>query len=258
MKFSNNGLYKLHNKDWLEKQIIAGKCVASILNKCKSLIEEHTPISIIDFEPIIDQEMKEYNCIPTFFGYRGFPSKMCTSLNNELVHGFMRDIKLKDGDVLKLDLGATYEGAIADSATTCIYGNPISNEHVRMLEVCKNALQVGINAVKIGEHLGVIGDTIFKYVKSSGFGLITDLGGHALWYNQPHAPPFVSNRQEYNDGIRIQPGLAICIEPLICMGSPKITTKSDGWTITTQGINCHEEHSIFVEEDGVKIISSRI
>ena len=194
---------------------------------------------------------------PTFKGYKGFPSAICTSVNEHLVHGIVTEYVLKDGDIITIDLGATYEGAIGDAASTFVYGNTKSKEATRMIDLCKQALYAGIKAIKVGSRLGVIGDAIHKLVKDSGFGLIVNYGGHGINYNTPHAPPFVSNRSSVNDGIRIQPGLSIAIEPMLVMGDTKTHILNDNWTVVASGISCHHEHSVFITNDSVHIMTEK-
>lgn len=262
--FSTNTFVKLKNEAWFQKQKQAGACVATILKLCKELVDQHLPNTTLEsFQFILDTVMIGYECTPTFHNYKGFPRKLCISINEELVHGVYDPFRiLKDGDVIKFDLGATFEEAIADAAITCIYGEPRAQEHVRLIKATQDALYAGINAIAVGRHLGVIGNAIYKSVKDTGFGLINNYGGHGIdgivdGKNVPHAPPFVANKSEPNEGIRIQPGLAIAIEPMCIIGRDVTTTvsKLDNWTVSTPGISSHFEHSIFIKEDKIHIMT---
>ena len=115
----------------------------------------------------------------------------------------------------------------------------------------------GIEAIKVGSQLGVIGHAIHKYGKSKGFGVINQYGGHGLDWNAPHAPPFVANKAEINEGIRIQPGLAIAIEPQLVIGSTNTRVLDDGWTVVTDDIGAHFEHSVYVHENHVEVLTDR-
>jgi methionyl aminopeptidase len=177
-----------------------------------------------------------------------------------LVHGIVNDYVLKDGDVVSCDFGATYNGAVADAARTWIYKIPKSSEHVRLLKTCKEVLFAGAQAIKIGNRVGSIGFAIDKIVKKSGFGLITNYGGHGLGISEvgkgiPHASPFIFNKSTPMEGIMIQYGLAIAIEPMMTIGEPKTKTLDDGWTVVTPGISCHFENTYTIMEDGVHIIT---
>ena len=246
----------LKDYNWLAKQKHAGRCVANILNACGIAIESGPPnLFLRDLEELAVKYLDEMECLPTFKNYRGFPSSICTSVNEQLVHGVVTDYKLVDGDVITIDLGATYQGVIADAARTFIYGTPKSKEIVRMLKVCEEALNVGIKAAKVGARLGAVGHSIHKYVKDSGFSLITKYGGHGIDFNKPHAEPFVSNRANINDGIRIHSGLTIAIEPMLVMGDTKTKVIDDKWTVIASGIACHYEHSIFIDSDFTHIVT---
>jgi methionyl aminopeptidase len=130
---------------------------------------------------------------------------------------------------------------------------------VALIAATKEALMQGINAVRVGNRIGAIGDSIYRYAKDKGYKVIETYGGHGISDNTPHDQPFVSNRSDPSKGIKIQPGLTIAIEPMLLPYNSQLTTKvgSDGWTIYTEEIGAHEEHSVFVHEDHVEIITDR-
>ncbi len=255
--FLENGLITLKDSNWLNKQRIAGKCVASTLMLLESMIKYKFEGTLLEYNNEAEKHIASFGCTPTFKNYKGFPSGVCISVNKELVHGIPSDKKLQDGDVISFDLGATYEGAIADSAITVIFGTPKSNKHVELIKATNESLLAGINAIAVDKRLGVIGNAISKKAKEYGFGLVTRYGGHGLEWDKPHAPPFVSNKASVDEGIRIQPGLAIAIEPMLTIGVPETKTLNDGWTVVTNDIGAHFEHSIYVHEDRVEIITDR-
>lgn len=259
MNSQSHDLIILKDAFWLERQKIAGQCVAGILKTLNKMVVEKTPnISLKDMEVEAIQQLKAANCTATFKDYKGFPGAVCLSVNRQLVHGIPTNYILQEGDVVKFDLGATYNGAIADAAITSIYGKPKSNTHVELIKMCNNALYEAIKSIKIGKQLGCIGYAIHRYVTSkTNFGLVTNYGGHGINENQPHASPFVANKSKSNEGIRIQAGLTIAIEPMLTIGSPQTSLSKDGWTVLTEGINCHVEHTIFVHNDSVEIITWR-
>lgn len=255
--FSEMSLVTLKDQKWFERQTVAGKCVGSILKNLNNIITSRSNnLNLKDLENEAIKQFKEWNCKPTFLGYKGFPGAICLSVNRELVHGIPKDYILQDGDVVKFDLGATYEGAIADAAATAIYGTPKSPTHTDLIAVCKGALDHAIKAVAIGKRLGCIGYAIHKYVNGrSRYGLITKYGGHGLDYEIPHAPPFVANKAQPTEGIRIQAGLALAIEPMVVMGDTNHRVSEDGWTVTTPDVGAHFEHSILVGEDKVHVLT---
>lgn len=256
--FSSNGFFKLKNQDWLNKQRVAGKVVAKTLNLLLDQVNNKTNLTLIELNELAEKFIYNNNCTPTFKNYKGFPAGVCISVNKQLVHGIPTDYKLQDGDVVSFDLGATYEGAIADSAVTCIFGEPKSKEHVKLIQTTEEALVNAINLIKIGNQLGCIGDVIFKHAKRNNFSVVTQYGGHGLDWNEPHASPFVCNKSELNEGIHIQPGLTLAIEPLFVIGnSSKTNISKDGWTVYADNICCHFEHTIFIHENYVEIITDR-
>lgn len=257
MSFQNHNLIKLKDSNWLSRQQVAGKCVAGVLQTLNEMVVNKAPnLSLKQMEDEALRQILAAQCTPTFQGYKGFPGAICLSVNKQLVHGIPSDYLLQEGDVVKFDLGATYQGAIADAAVTAIYGKPKSPQHVELLEVCKESLNQAIKSIQIGKNLGCIGNTIHKYVTSrSRFSLITDYGGHGIDENIPHAPPFVANKAKANEGPRIQEGLAIAIEPMLVIGDNITRIASDGWTVITAGIGAHFEHSIYVGLDKIHIVT---
>ncbi len=255
--FVSNGFFTLKGQDWLEKQRVAGAVVAKCLKHLEQRVKEKTNLTTKELSLEAEQIILDNKCTPTFKGYKGFPEAVCISVNKELVHGIPKDNKLEEGDVVSFDLGATFEGAIADSAITCIYGEPKSSRHQELILATEQALLEGIRAVKVGDRLGVIGNAISKYAKSKGFGLVTLYGGHGLTWNVPHDQPFVANKSDPNMGPRIHPGLTIAIEPMLTLGSPETKIMPDNWTVMTSDIGSHFEHSIYVNEDHVEIVTLR-
>jgi methionyl aminopeptidase len=255
--FNTSGLFKLKNQDWLDKQRVAGKIAAGALVNLQKQVESKTTYSLIELNASAEEFIINAGGFPTFKGYKGFPAGVCISVNKNLVHGIPTNYQLQEGDVVSFDLGVTIEGAIADTAITCIYGQPKLERHVALVKATEESLMKGIAAIQVGKKLGCIGHAIYRYAKGCGFPVITKYGGHGLDWNIPHASPFVENKSELDQGIRIQPGLAIAIEPMLVMGSTETRTLEDGWTVATDDVGAHFEHSIFVHPDHVEIITSR-
>lgn len=255
--FGGTGFFTLKGQDWLEKQRIAGRIAANALTTLQKEVENKTTKSLIELNNIIEELITNAGGFPTFKGYKGFPAGVCISVNKQLVHGIPTDYKLQDGDIVSFDLGVTIDGAIADTAITCIYGEPKNERHVKLVKATEEALTRGIQAIAVGNRLGCIGHAIGRYAKGQGFNVINNYGGHGLDWDTPHAPPFVANKADLEDGFRIQPGLAIAIEPMLVLGSTFTQTSSDGWTVMTDDVGAHFEHSIFVHEDRVEIITDR-
>lgn len=255
--FSENSLVRLKDKDWLEKQRVAGRIAAETLLLLEGHVKSRTFHSMLALNEVAEHYITKNGGTPTFKGYKGFPAGVCISVNKEMVHGIPKDTILDDGDIVSFDLGVTYQGAIADTAITCIFGKPHSDRHVTLVKATEECLMKGIEAIQVGKRLGVIGNAISRHAKTYGFGVINNYGGHGLDWDIPHAPPFVENKSDESRGIRIQPGLAIAIEPMLVLGSTATTTLNDGWTVVTPDLSAHFEHSVFVHEDHVEIITDR-
>jgi len=255
--FSENSLVRLKDKDWLEKQRVAGRIAAETLLLLEGFVKGRTFHSLIALNEVAEHYIIKNGGTPTFKGYKGFPAGVCISVNKEMVHGIPKDVVLDDGDIVSFDLGVTYQGAIADTAITCIFGTPHSERHVTLVKATEECLMKGIEAIQVGKRLGVIGNAISRHAKTYGFGVINNYGGHGLDWDIPHAPPFVENKSDDSRGIHIQPGLAIAIEPMLVLGSTATTTLNDGWTVVTPDLSAHFEHSVFVHQDHVEIINDR-
>lgn len=259
--FATNGFFKLKNQDWLDKQRIAGKVAAGALSLLENFVKNKTTLNAKQLNNLAEEYIQDNNCLPTFKGYKGFPSGVCISINKELVHGIPKEYYFQEGDVISFDLGATYKGSIADSALTCIYGTPKTDQHVKLLRATEESLMRGIASIKVGNHLGCIGDAIYNFLKKD-YGVITKYGGHGIDTAEdgtgiPHAAPFVANKSNINEGPRIQPGLVIAIEPMAVIGGTQTYIDKDNWTVVGSGISAHYEHSVYVHNDYVEIVTAR-
>lgn len=257
----NGNMCVLHDEQWLKRQRIAGKVAAQTLSLLESLVKDKTAKSLLELDQIAEEFIVSHGCSPSFKSYKGFPASVCMSVDNEtshaMVHGIPFDYRLQDGDLISFDLGATFEGSIGDTALTCIFGEPREDKHVKLIEDTKAALMKGIEAVKVGERLGVIGQAIYGYAHQKGYGVINNYGGHSLTYDTPHAFPFVSNRSSADEGVRICAGMTIAIEPMLVFGSTKTWTGKDGWTVFSEKTSSHEEHTIFIHSDRAEIMTDR-
>lgn len=245
----------LKDENWICRQRVAGKCVKECLEFANDKIL-NSSLSTLEISQQCYQIMLKHNCEPTFFNYKGFPGYCCISINKELVHGIPKDIVPQEGDVVKVDLGATYQGAIADAAITVIKGKAKLISHIDMVNTCKMALENAINNIKLPCRLGIIGNSINYIVKKTKFGLITDYGGHGIEENTPHGSPFVSNKASKDEGVRLQPGMTLAIEPMVVHGETKNWVGSDGWTVFTNDVGSHFEKTIFIHADHVEVVTN--
>lgn len=194
--------------------------------------------------------------VPSFKGLYNFPASICTSINNEIVHGIpSRKRVLIEGDVVSIDVGVFYEGYHTDSATTVAVGD-VPAESDRLLEVTRVALDAGVAAATAGNHLGDIGAAVQQVVEREGFSVVRDLVGHGIGTGF-HEEPQVPNYGKPKRGIRLVPGLTIAIEPMVNVGKPGIRTMPDRWTVVTlDGTrSAHFEHTVAVTENGPRVLT---
>jgi methionyl aminopeptidase len=261
--FSNNSFIRLHDDQWIADLRVAGKCCAEIMVLLEDLIKNETKLSLLDLDNFIGEEITKRNCIATFKDYKKFPNFACISVNNELVHGVPKQRYLKQGDLISFDFGATYNNSIADTAITMIFGHPKSNEDRDLIETTKLCLDNAIKAVAVGKRIGVIGDIIYKTAKNDQFRTINTYGGHGIvgilnGQNLPHGDPFICNRAEPNEGVRIQNNMVFAIEPLLTRGDTKTYIDPlDNWTVTTVRNNSHFEHTIAIVNNKVEVVTQR-
>jgi methionyl aminopeptidase len=257
MTIDNGKIIILKDREWINRQKVAGDVVKNIHQEFFKMIKGMSSnLTISCFEKVANDIINNSGCTPTFLHYRGFPTSVCASLNKELVHGFAnRDIVLQPGDLLTLDIGVTFQSAIADCAVTYLYGKPKDDKIMKLLLSCQNALYDAIEVFKPGNRIGEIGNKIYKRSKDDGFGVITMYGGHGIDNDTPHAEPFISNKSSSNEGFIIRPGMSIAIEPMFILGKNTNTkVLNDKWTVITKEIGVHFEHSVTLDKDGNKHI----
>lgn len=192
---------------------------------------------------------------PSFKGYEGFPYALCISVNDEVVHGFPSKRKLKDGDIVSIDIGACYKGYHGDSAWSYKVGS-ITDEDKYLLEHTEKALYEGIKQVKPGNHIGDISNAIEVYATAHNLGIVKELVGHGVG-TTVHEDPEVPNYGMAGKGPRLREGMVIAIEPMLTLGSPDIYVDSNDWTVITddESRSAHYEHTVAVTSDGVKILT---
>lgn len=214
-------------------------------------------ISTKELDAIAEEFIRSHpGASPAFKGLYGFPGSACTSINEEIVHGIPSAKRvLKDGDLVKLDAGVKFEGYFTDSAITVAVG-AIDHESQRLMDVTRAALDAGIEAARVGNHIGDIGAAIEAVVKAAGFSTAADLVGHYVG-SKPHGDPQVPNYGTPGRGPRLLPGLTIAIEPMVNIGKAATRTLKDKWTIVTQdgSRSAHFEHTVAITEAGPRILS---
>jgi methionyl aminopeptidase len=211
-----------------------------------------------DLDAIADQFIRSHpGAKPSFKGLYNFPASICSSINNEIVHGIPSKKRvLYEGDVVSIDVGVQYEGYHTDSATTVAVGS-VNDESRHLLQVTREALDAGVAVAKAGNHLGDIGAAIQAVVEAAGFSVVRDLVGHGIGTGF-HEEPQVPNYGKPNRGIRLVPGLTIAIEPMVNVGKPGIRTMPDKWTVVTIDgkRSAHFEHTVAITEDGPRVLTA--
>lgn len=215
-------------------------------------------MSTADLDRIAEEFIRSHaGAVPSFKGLYNFPASICSSINNEIVHGIpSRKRVLSEGDVVSIDVGVHYEGYHTDSATTVAVG-VVNEESQRLLDVTRSALDAGVNAARAGNHLGDIGAAVQAVVEAAGFSVVRDLVGHGIGTGF-HEEPQVPNYGKPNRGIRLAPGLTIAIEPMVNVGKPGIRTMPDRWTVVTIDgkRSAHFEHTVAITENGPRVLTA--
>ena len=230
-----------------------GKILAGILKK---LTESVKPgITTNDLEKLARELVLSNGVKPSFLGYDGYPAALCTSVNDEIVHGVPSDRVLEDGDVLKLDMGVLHKGFHTDSAVTVLIGKGDGHK-IKLINVTKEALRVGISKAKVGSTLGDIGSAVQNYVEQNGFNVVRDLVGHGIG-RELHEPPQVMNYGEAGEGEELRAGMVIAIEPMVVTGDWKIKNSKDGFGFVTKdgGLAAHFEHTVAITKKGPIILT---
>ncbi|MGX5458165.1 type I methionyl aminopeptidase [Bacillus cereus] len=232
----------------------AGRIVALTHQELKQHI---TPgITTKELDQIAEKTIQKYGATPSFKGYNGFPGSICASVNEELVHGIPGKRKLKEGDIISIDIGAKYNGYHGDSAWTYPVGN-ISESVQKLLDVTEKSLYLGLEQVKPGERLSNISHAVQTHVEENGFSTVREYVGHGIGQDL-HEDPQIPHYGPPNRGPRLKPGMVICVEPMVNQGRRYVKTLSDDWTVVTvDGKWCaHFEHTIALTEAGYEILTT--
>lgn len=208
-------------------------------------------VKTIDLDTFAEEFIRDHGAEPGFKGYGGFPYSLCISVNDVVVHGFPSDYELQDGDIVSVDCGTIYEGFYGDSAFTFAVGT-VSQEARQLMDVTRKSLELGIKAVQPGARIGDIGYAIQSYAEGFGFGVVREMVGHGLGRNM-HEAPEVPNYGKRGQGKLLQPGMVLCIEPMITQGKRRIYQERDGWTIRTmdRSLSAHFEKAVAIGPDGM-------
>jgi len=241
-------MISLKSKREIEIMRQAGAILRQVFAEVKLAIKPD--VSTNDLDTIAEKVIYDAGGEPAFKGYRGFPKTACISVNEEVVHGIPGERKLKEGDIVSLDVGVKFNGYYADAARTWPVGR-ISSEARELIKTSEKAISEGLAAYRSGCRIGDLSESIQKYVESRGFSVIRDYVGHGIG-RAIHEEPQVPNYGNAGRGPKMEPGLVLAIEPMVAEGHFAVETLDDGWTVVTKDrkLSSHYEDSIAFTEDG--------
>lgn len=227
--------------------------VAEILRRAVDKVRPGVTTKEID--KFVYDEIHRRGARPAFLGYRGYPNSVCASINEVVVHGIPSDRKLKEGDILSLDIGLEFDGYYGDNALTVPVGE-VSAEAHRLMEACDEALSAGIAQACEGNRVGDISYAVQKYAEDRGYGVVRDFVGHGIG-RKMHEEPQVPNFGMPGDGKRLRAGVCLAIEPMLNIGTHEVEVLSDNWTVVTRDrkLSAHFEHTVAITDDGPEILT---
>lgn len=234
----------------------AGRIVADALRLAKSLAKNDVTTEWLNDE--IEKYILSQGGVPVFKGYRGFPKSICASINEEVVHGIPGQRKLKNGDILSVDIGVSYKKYVADAALTVPIGE-ISDSAKRLLHVCEESLLLAIKAARAYHKLSAISRAVQEFVEKHGYSVVRNYTGHGIgrsMHEDPQVPNFVS-KSLLDADVVLQSGVTLAIEPMICMGKCETEVLGNKWTVVTKDrkLSAHFEHTIVITDDEADILT---
>ncbi|MDD4036254.1 MAG: type I methionyl aminopeptidase [Bacilli bacterium] len=231
----------------------AGNIVYNTFKHLEEYIKEG--ITTLELDELAYNYILSRGAYPSFKGYNGYPNSICTSVNEQIVHGIPNNYKLCNGDIISIDVGACYKGYHGDSAVTYKVGD-IDKDKAYLMEHTKRALYTGLEEIKPGKRLGDVSHRIEAYAKKHNLGVVKELVGHGIGKNM-HEAPDIPNYGKRNTGTILKEGMTLAIEPMLTLGSPSIKVESDNWTISTldKSPAAHFEHTIVITKNGYKILT---
>jgi methionyl aminopeptidase len=241
------------SRDEIERMAAAGAVIAETLSVVEEKLEPG--ISMIELDRIADEHIRSRGAVSTSKGYKGYPAATCISPNDMIVHGIPGAYAAREGDIISVDIGVTKDGMIADSCVTFPVGE-ITPEAQRLLDVCRAALEAGIEAAQLGNRVGDISAAVQTVVEDAGFSVVRSLVGHGVgkhYHEEPQVPNFVTAFR----GAELVEGMTIAIEPMITAGGPEVYPHDDDWSISTVdgSLAAHFEHTVAIAANGPRVLT---
>jgi methionyl aminopeptidase len=242
----------------IDKMRKAGRIVAGTIDRVLATVRPGVTTAHLD--EVAEAYILEQRATPSFKWYRGtFPASICTSLNDEIVHGIPSKKRVvREGDVLSLDFGAIWDGFHADSAVTIVVGDPRSPDAEKLVRVTEEALEAGISQIRPGGRLSDIGAAVQQVAEGAGFSVVREYVGHGIG-RALHEDPQIANYGDPGRGPVLKPGLVVAVEPMVNVGGWETRVLADDWTVVTEdgSLSAHFEHTIAVTEDGHEVLTAR-
>jgi methionyl aminopeptidase len=239
----------------LEKMRRSGHIVRQVLESVRDMVAPG--VSTMDMERAAEDKIKELGAIPAFKGYNDYPCVLCTSVNNEIIHGIPSKKRvLQEGDIVSIDCGVVLDGYYGDAAITVPVGKSLTPELKKLLEVTETSLKRAIQEVRLGKTLGDIGAAVQEYVEANGFSVVREFVGHGIG-TRLHEEPQVPNFGVRGHGTRLREGMVLAIEPMVNVGEPGARVLDDKWTAVTKdgSYSAHFEHCVAVTRNGPMVLT---
>ena len=239
----------------LEKMRRSGRIVRQVLETVRALVASDA--STMDLERAAEEKIQESGAKPAFKGYYDYPCVLCTSVNQEIIHGIPSEKRiLKEGDIVSIDCGVVLDGYYSDSAITVPVGAAIAPELKKLLEVTETSLKKAIEEVRLGKTVGDVGAAVQEYVEANGFSVVREFVGHGIG-TYLHEEPHVPNYGTRGHGTRLREGMVLAIEPMVNVGKPEAKVLGDKWTaVTVDGsYSAHFEHCVAVTRNGPLVLT---
>jgi methionyl aminopeptidase len=239
----------------IDKMRRAGRIVRQVLDTVREMVAPG--VSTMDLERAAEKKIRELGAKPAFKGYYDYPCVLCTSVNQEVVHGIPSEKRmLKEGDIVSIDCGVVLDGYYGDSAITVPVGQAVTPELQKLLDVTRDSLYRGIDAMRIGNTIGDVGAAVQKLVEDNGFSVVREFVGHGIG-TRLHEDPQLPNYGTPGHGTKLREGMVLAIEPMVNAGGPGVRVLEDKWTAVTEDgrPSAHFEHCVAVTKDGPLILT---
>ncbi len=240
----------------LDKMRRSGQIVHQVLDTVSAMVGPG--VSTMDLEHTAEEKIRELGAKPAFKGYYDYPCVLCTSVNNEIIHGIPSEKRiLKEGDIVSIDCGVVLGGYYGDSAITVPVGNALAPELQKLLDVTETSLKKAIEEVRLGKTVGDVGAAVQEYVEANGFSVVRDFVGHGIG-TRLHEDPQVPNFGTRGHGTRLREGMVLAIEPMVNIGKPGARVLDDKWTAVTEdgSYSAHFEHCVAVTKNGPLVLTA--